>query len=102
MAARIYKPARTAMQSGTAKTKEWVLDYEPEQPREIEPLMGWTSSGDMRQQVSLRFATAEEAVAYAERYGIPYQVSDTKTPPARRPIAYADNFAFKRRESWTH
>jgi NADH dehydrogenase ubiquinone Fe-S protein 4 len=101
MVARIYKPAKTAMQSGTAKTREWVLDYEPEQPREIEPLMGWTSSGDMRAQVRLRFATAEEAVAYAERHGIPYQVSDTKTP-ARRPIAYADNFAFKRRESWTH
>ena len=101
MAARIYKPAKTAMQSGTAKTREWVLDYEPEQPREIEPLMGWTSSGDMRQQVRLRFATAEEAVAYAERHGIPYQVFDAKTP-ARRPIAYADNFAFKRVEPWTH
>jgi hypothetical protein len=101
MAARIYKPARTAMQSGTAKTREWVLDYEPEQPREIEPLMGWTSSGDMRQQVRLRFPTAEEAVAYAERHGIPYQVFDAKTS-ARRPIAYSDNFAFTRRGSWTH
>jgi ETC complex I subunit-like protein len=101
MAARIYKPAKTAMQSGTAKTREWVLDYEPEQPREIEPLMGWTSSGDMRQQVRLRFATVEEAVAYAERHGIPYQVFDAKTP-ARRSIAYADNFAFKRRDAWTH
>ena len=101
MAARIYKPAKTAMQSGTAKTKEWVLDYEPEQPREIEPLMGWTSSGDMRQQVRLQFATAEEAIAYAERHGIPYQVSDAK-PQARRTIAYADNFAFKRRDAWTH
>ena len=50
MTARIYKPARTAMQSGTAKTKEWVLDYEPEQPRMVEPLMGWTSSGDMKQE----------------------------------------------------
>jgi len=101
MAARIYKPAKTAMQSGTAKTKEWVLDYEPEQPREIEPLMGWTSSGDMRSQVRLSFATAEEAVAYAERHGIPYQVFDTK-PAARRPIAYSDNFAFTRRGAWTH
>src|SRR5215468_3101255 len=55
VAARIYKPAKTAMQSGTAKTREWVLEFEPEQPREIEPLMGWTSSGDMRQQVRLRF-----------------------------------------------
>ena len=64
MTARIYKPAKTAMQSGTGKTKEWVLDYEPEQPREIEPLMGWTSSGDMRQQLRLEFASADEAVAY--------------------------------------
>jgi hypothetical protein len=101
MAARIYKPAKTAMQSGTAKTKDWVLDYEPEQPREIEPLMGWTSSGDMRQQVRLRFASAEEAVAYAERHGIPYQVSDAKVP-SRRGMAYSDNFAFKRRDAWTH
>ena len=70
MVARIYKPAKTAMQSGTAKTKEWVLDYEPEEPRAVEPLMGWTSSGDMRQQVRLRFETKEEAVAYCERHGI--------------------------------
>ncbi|MBX9775162.1 MAG: ETC complex I subunit [Xanthobacteraceae bacterium] len=102
MAARIYKPAKTAMQSGTAKTREWVLDFEPEQPREIEPLMGWTSSGDMRAQVRLRFATAEEAVAYAERHGIAYQLFDAKPQQARKTIAYADNFAFKRRESWTH
>ena len=101
MVARIYKPAKTAMQSGTAKTHDWVLDYEPEQPREIEPLMGWTSSGDMRQQVRLRFATLEEAVSYAERHGIAYQVFDAKAP-ARRLIAYSDNFAFKRRGAWTH
>jgi NADH dehydrogenase ubiquinone Fe-S protein 4 len=101
MAARIYRPAKTAMQSGTAKTRAWMLDYEPEQPREIEPLMGWTASGDMRQQVRLRFATLEEAVAYAEHHGIAYQVFDAKTP-ARRSIAYSDNFAFKRRDAWTH
>jgi hypothetical protein len=101
MTARIYKPAKTAMQSGTAKTKEWVLDYEPEEPREIEPLMGWTSSGDMRQQVHLRFDTAAEAIAYCERHGIPYQVFEAKPSP-RRPISYSDNFAFQRREAWTH
>ena len=101
MVARIYKPAKTAMQSGTANTKEWVLDYEPETAREIEPLMGWTASGDMRQQVRLRFDTAEEAVAYCERHGIPCQVFKAKAP-ARRAISYADNFAFKRREAWTH
>ena len=101
MTARIYKPAKTAMQSGTAKTNEWVLEFEPEQPREIEPLMGWTSSGDMRQQVRLRFDSAEEAIAYCERHGIAYQVFETK-PQARRTISYSDNFAFKRREAWTH
>ena len=84
MTARIYKPAKTAMQSGTAKTKEWVLDYEPEQPREIEPLMGWTSSGDMRQQVQLRFDSAEEAIAYCERHGIAYQVFQSKPLGAAR------------------
>jgi len=99
--ARIYKPARTAMQSGTAKTREWVLEFEPEVAREVEPLMGWTSSGDMRQQVRLQFDNAEEAVAYCERHGIPYQVFEAKSP-ARHTISYSDNFAFKRREAWTH
>jgi ETC complex I subunit conserved region len=101
MAARIYKPAKTAMQSGTALTKQWVLDYEPEEPRVVEPLMGWTSSGDMKQQLRLRFDTKEEATAYCERHGIPYQVFEAQEP-ARRPIAYADNFAFNRRGLWTH
>ena len=74
MTARIYRPTKTAMQSGQAKTREWVLDYEPEEPRVVESLMGWTSSGDMKGQIRLRFASKEEAVAYAERHGIPYQV----------------------------
>ncbi len=102
MAARIYKPAKTAMQSGTAKTKEWVLEFEPEQPREVEPLMGWTSSGDMRQQVRLQFDSAEEAVTYCERHGIAYRVIEPPKASARRTISYSDNFAFKRREAWTH
>ena len=72
MTARIFKPAKNAMQSGTAKTRDWQLDYEPEQPRAIEPLMGWTSSGDMKQQLTIRFDTREDAVAYCEREGIPY------------------------------
>ena len=101
MLARIYKPARTAMQSGAAKTKEWQLDYEPEQARVIEPLMGWTSSGDMKQQITLRFETKEDAIAYCEREGIPYQVIEPKVKPERK-AAYADNFAFRRIEPWTH
>jgi len=99
--ARIYKPSKTAMQSGTAKNKDWVLEYEPSEPREVEPLMGWTSSGDMRQQLHLRFETKQEAVAYCERHGIPYQVAEPKER-ARRGISYADNFAYTRRSPWTH
>ena len=101
MTARIYKPARTAMQSGHAKTKDWVLDYEPEEPRVVESLMGWTSSGDMKSQLQLRFATREEAVAYCERHGIAYQVTEPK-PAVRRGMSYADNFAYSRRTPWTH
>jgi len=101
MAARIYKPARNAMQSGTAKTKLWMLEYEPEAPRVVEPLMGWTSSTDMKSQIKLRFASKEEAIAYCEREGIAFQVMEPKEP-SRRSIAYADNFAFQRRGLWTH
>ena len=101
MTAHIYKPAKTAMQSGTAKTKDWVLDFEPEEPGTVEPLMGWTSSGDMRQQVRLQFETKEEAIAYCEHRGIAYQVFEDKPAP-RKLMSYSDNFAFKRRDAWTH
>src|SRR5215469_6806337 len=80
MRARIFRPARNAMQSGKARTKQWVLEYEPETPRTIDPLMGWTSSNDMRQQLSLEFDTAEEAVAYAKAHAIPYQLFEPHVP----------------------
>ena len=101
MVARIYKPARTAMQSGPARTKDWVLEYDPEAAREIDPLMGWTSSRDMKQQLRLSFDSKDEAVAYAERNGIPYRVME---PKPRRPVrkSYSDNFRFGRIGSWTH
>jgi hypothetical protein len=101
MTARIYRPAKNPMQSGTALTKYWVLEHEPEEPRVVEPLMGWTSSGDTKQQVRLRFDTKDEAIAYCERHGIPYQVFEEKLPE-RRKMAYADNFSFKRPDAWTH
>jgi len=101
MPARIYKPSKTAMQSGFANTKVWVLDFEPELPRQVEPLMGWTSSSDMRQQIHLRFETKEEAIAYCERHRIPYEVEEPNEP-SRRVIAYSDNFAYTRRSPWTH
>lgn len=101
MVARIYQPAKTAMQSGFANTKGWVLDFEPEAPRQVEPLMGWTSSSDMRQQLRLQFDSKEEAVAYCERHQLAYEVFEA-TPLKRRTMSYADNFSFKRRDPWTH
>jgi hypothetical protein len=101
MLARIYRPARTAMQSGKARTRKWVLEYEPERPREIEPLMGWTASADMRSQVILAFDTQEEAVAYAATRGIACQVFEPhRTEP--RAKSYSDNFRFDRKLPWTH
>ena len=101
MTARIYKPAKTAMQSGLARTKEWVLEHEPEAAREIDPLMGWTSATDMSQQVKLAFDTKEEAIAYAERNGLPYVLEEPQPRKAIRK-AYADNFKFGRIGAWTH
>ena len=97
MEARIYKPSKTAMQSGSGNTKRWLLEYEAEEKKQIEPIMGWTASGDMRGQLKLRFDTREEAVAYAESHGIPYHVIDPK-PRSVRPKSYADNFRFDRVE----
>jgi len=100
MTARIYQPARSAMQSVQSKD-DWLLEYEPEKPREIEPLMGWTSSADMRSQVKLRFDEKEEAIAYAERNGIAYRVEEPK-PVARKILSYSDNFASNRIVPWSH
>jgi hypothetical protein len=101
MLARIYIPAKSAMQSGRGKSKEWVLEFEPASARRSDPLMGWTVSADMNGQVKMLFDTREEAVAYAQRHGIPFEVL---APPTQKRIvkAYADNFAFTRKESWTH
>jgi hypothetical protein len=101
MTARIYKPARTAMQSGKARTKEWILEFEPEAPREVEPLMGWTSSRDMKSQIHLRFPSKEAAVAYARKHGIPFHVLDPGKKK-RRPKSYAENFRYGRKVAWTH
>ena len=101
MLARIYRPSRNAMQSGKAKTREWLLEFEPASARVSDPLMGWTVSSDMNGQVRLAFDTRDEAIAYAQRHGIPFEL--LRDNEHRRIIkAYADNFAFNRKEPWTH
>lgn len=103
MRARIYKPAKTAMQSGTAKTNDWVLEYAQSAAREIDPLMGWTSSADTQTQVKLRFESQAAAEAYAKAKGIDYTVTQPKTrKPNIRAGGYGENFATNRRGVWTH
>ena len=101
MSARIYQPAASATQSGKAASKDWVLVYEPEVAMQVEPLMGWTSSNDMKRQIKLRFGTREEAVAYAERNGLAYRVEEPKLV-VPKVFSYSDNFKTSRRGQWTH
>ena len=103
MRARIYQPSRNAMQSGMAKTRHWILDYAPGEAREVDPLMGWTGSGDTQAQVRLRFETREEAEAYARAHGIDYTLAEPQRRKANiRPRGYGENFATDRRGPWTH
>ena len=103
MLAKIYKPARSAMQSGSARTRDWVLEFVPADAKWVDPLMGWTGSRDMNSQVQLRFPTRTEAVAYAERHGIPFEVFEPKIRgQILRQNGYGDNFASGRRIAWTH
>ncbi len=91
MPARIYQRPKNAMQSGKARTSDWVLDFVPAEAKRPDPLMGWAGSGDTQQQVQLSFPDKDAAVAYAEKYGIEAHV--IATPPKRLKIqAYADNF----------
>ena len=103
MRARIYQPARTAMQSGTAKAKGWVLEFAPETAREVDPLMGWISSDDMESQVHLRFDSRDAAEDYACSHGISFDVTEPKPRKANiRPRGYGENFATDRKGVWTH
>lgn len=103
MRARIYQPARNAMTSGMAKTRKWVLEYAPASSRELDPLMGWTSSSDTQAQVHLQFDSKEEALDYAKAHGIDAQVTEPhKRKPNIRPMGYGENFATNRRSPWTH
>ena len=103
MVARISRPAKTAMQSGQAKTRRWLLEYEPEVARTADPLMGWTSSSDTQRQVKLRFESQEAAEDYAKAQGFDYVVLQPKTRAANiRARGYGENFATDRKGAWTH
>lgn len=88
---RIYQPSKTAMQSGRRNTHKWLLVFEPDGRRPIDPLMGWVGSEDTRSQLRLRFDSRDEAVAFAERNGLAYDVFEPQ-PVVARPKSYADKF----------
>jgi hypothetical protein len=98
MQVRIFRPAKTAMQSGKGNAKAWVLEYEPAAPKQADPLMGWLGSDDTTQQVRLKFATLEDAVAYAKRKGMEYEVFGEPTKKPVAPKNYADNFRYDKLE----
>ena len=103
MLAKIYQPSRNVMQSGQARTRHWVLEFVPADAKSLDPLMGWTGSDDMNAQVRLRFPTREEAVAYADRHAIAYELFEPKKRQhVLRQNGYGDNFATSRRGAWTH
>ena len=95
MGVHIYRPAKTAMQSGLGNTKAWVLEFDPTVPEAIDPLMGWTGSADTKGQVRMRFASKDEAVAFADKHGLEYRVSEPREARLR-PKSYADNFRHDR------
>jgi len=99
--AKIYKPAKTAMQSGRGKTKGWVLEYPRGSKVAAEPLMGWQASADTTRQIKLRFDSEAAAIAYCEARNIDYELVAPKQRRLRMK-AYADNFSFTRVGSWTH
>ena len=103
MTARIYRPAKSAMSSGQAKTRDWVLEYTNDVGREVDPLMGWTSSKDTQTQVRMKFPSKEAALDYAKENGIDAVVTEPKSrKPNIRARGYGENFATDRRGAWTH
>ena len=101
MRAKIYQPSRSAMQSGKAKSQIWLLEFFSDSPKYKDPLMGWTGNADTSRQVRLKFATKEEAIAYAEREGLEFVVAEP-LKKVKRSKSYSDNFASGRKTVWTH
>ena len=98
---RIYQPAKNAMQSGRARTRHWIVEFEPTAAQHPDPLMGWCGGGETRRQVRLNFETRDDAVAFVEKHGLSYQVEEPRQRHVR-PKSYADNFRAGRDTNWTH
>ena len=98
---RIYQPRKTATQSGRAKTRYWLVEFEQQNPPKNDSLMGWIGQGDTNKQVKMRFSTREAAIDFCKKRGFDYQVTDPKKRKVR-PKSYSENFAHGRDKNWTH
>ncbi len=98
VALRIYRPAKTAMQSGRSNTRRWLVEFSPQDRKDPDPLMGWPGSKDTRSQVKMYFDTKEAALAFAEKHGYAFEIRDAEPPKPPAPKAYSDNFRFDRVE----
>ena len=98
---RIYQPRKNAMQSGRAKTRQWLVEFEPDAQVRNDSLMGWIAQGDTRNQVKMRFPSKDLAIAFCEKKRLDYEVSEPKTR-TKKPKSYSDNFSHDRDKNWTH
>ncbi len=101
MQARIFSPAKSAMQSGRARLRSWVLEFQSDRASVPDALMGWSGGGDTSKQVRLYFANQAEAVSYAEKHGLLYVVEASQSRTIKGK-SYASNFAVDRKFPWTH
>jgi hypothetical protein len=88
---RLFQRSKNAMQSGKARSDEWILQFESQRPKRPDPLTGWAGGAETQEQVTLSFPTLEAAQAYADKYGVAYHL----VPPSERKLrlqSYADNF----------
>ena len=97
----IYQPRKTATQSGRAKTREWLVEFERQNPPKNDSLMGWIGQGDTSNQVKMRFSTREAAIEFCKKRKLDYQVNDPKKRKVK-PKSYSDNFVHGRDKNWTH
>jgi hypothetical protein len=98
----IYSPAKNAMQSGVAKTGMWVLEFQQSTSNENDPLMGWIGASETETQIRLVFDSLEQAKIYAEKTELSFVIRKPKKERALIVKSYANNYAYNRRESWTH
>ena len=101
MTIKIFKPAKTAMQSGRGKTKQWLAEYVSDVDNVKDSLMGWNSSLDTQSQIKVFFETKEQAIAWAKNSNYQFYVEEPKIKKIK-PKSYASNFDINRKEPWTH